>query len=194
METLDLKVLEYENDDLLNTNGFHYVGVIKTTYDQLVEIFGKPTFTDADPYEKVNAEWTIQSTVVEKDEDPDDYFYKGFTIYNWKTGYIPTEEYEWHIGGHDFEAKEIADAIFENHINTNEGQDVMITITTAVTITMCCTMFAFYFGQNLGRREKIEVIIDSMLTRLEKDGFIRTKKGKDGETELIPIKDLTNGF
>ena len=33
METLDLKVLEYENDDLLNTNGFHYVGVIKTTYD-----------------------------------------------------------------------------------------------------------------------------------------------------------------
>ena len=48
----------------------------------------------------------------------------------------------------------------------------MITITTAVTITMCCTMFAFYFGQNLGRREKIEVIIDSMLTRLEKDGFI----------------------
>ena len=48
--------------------------------------------------------------------------------------------------------------------------------------------------RNLGRREKIEVIIDSMLTRLEKDGFIRTKKGKDGETELIPIKDLTNGF
>ena len=118
---IDLKVLEYENDDLLNTNGFHYVGVIKTTYDQLVEIFGKPTFTDADPYEKVNAEWTIQSTVVEKDEDPDDYFYKGFTIYNWKTGYIPTEEYEWHIGGDDAEAKEIADAIFENHINTNEG-------------------------------------------------------------------------
>ena len=70
----------------------------------------------------------------------------------------------------------------------------MITITTAVTVTMCCTMFAFYFGQNLGRREKIVVIIDSMLTRLEKDGYIRTKKGKDGETELIPIKDLTNGF
>ncbi len=70
----------------------------------------------------------------------------------------------------------------------------MVTITTAVTITMLVTMFAFYFGQNLGRRERIEVIIDSMLTRLEKDGFIRTKKGKDGEIELIPIKDLTNGF
>ena len=121
METLDLKVLEYENDDALNTNGFHYISTIKTTYDKLVEIFGKPTYTDADPYEKVNAEWTIQSTVVEKDEDPDDYFYKGFTIYNWKTGYIPTEEYEWHVGGQDYEAHEIASAIFENHINTNEG-------------------------------------------------------------------------
>tara|TARA_B100001287_G_scaffold242039_1_gene217283 strand:- start:194 stop:586 length:393 start_codon:yes stop_codon:yes gene_type:complete len=121
METLDLKVLGYENDEDVNVNGMHYQGVIKTTYDQLVEIFGKPTYTDADPYEKVNAEWIIESKVVEKDEDPDDYFHKGFTIYNWKTGYIPTEEYEWHIGGHDFEAKEIADAIFENHINTNEG-------------------------------------------------------------------------
>ena len=55
--------------------------------------------------------------VVEKNEDPDDYFYKGFTIYNWKTGYIPTEEYEWHVGGQDYEAHEIASAIFENHIN-----------------------------------------------------------------------------
>ena len=27
-----------------------------------------------------------------------------FTIYNWKDGYIPTEEYEWHIGGYGFDA------------------------------------------------------------------------------------------
>ena len=121
METLDLKVLDYENDDALNTNGFHYISSITATYDQLVEIFGKPTYTDADPYEKVNAEWTIESKVVEKNEDPDDYFYKGFTIYNWKTGYIPTEEYEWHVGGKDYEAHEIASAIFENHINNPKG-------------------------------------------------------------------------
>ena len=193
METLDLKVLEYENDDLLNTNGFHYVGVIKTTYDQLVEIFGKPTFTDADPYEKVNAEWTIQSTVVEKDEDPDDYFYKGFTIYNWKTGYIPTEEYEWHVGGQDYEAHEIASAIFENHINKSKGQDVMVTTTVATTITMIASMFAFYYGKHLGSKASVEKIVDSMLDKMEKDGFIKTKKNSLGQTELIPIKDLTNG-
>ena len=123
METLDLKVLEYENDEYANVNGTCYQGVIKTTYDQLVEIFGKPTYTEADPYEKVNAEWTIQTKVIEKDaEYEDDDFYKVFTIYNWKTGYIPTEEYEWHVGGEDFEAKEIADAIFENGINNPKEQ------------------------------------------------------------------------
>ena len=122
METMDYKILGFENDEDANVNGTCYQGVIKTTYDQLVEIFGKPTYTEADPYEKVNAEWIIESKVVTKGDDDDDYFYKPFTIYNWKTGYIPTEEYEWHIGGHDFEAKEIADAIFENHINSkSEG-------------------------------------------------------------------------
>ena len=69
----------------------------------------------------------------------------------------------------------------------------MVTITTAVTITMIVTMFAFYFGQYLGRNDKVEVLVDSMLTRLEKDGYIKTKKNEKGETELIPIKDLTNG-
>lgn len=194
METLDLKVLEYENDEYANINGTSFQGVIKTTYDQLVEIFGKPTFTDADPYEKVNAEWTINSTVVEKDQDPDDYFYKVFTIYNWKDGRIPTEEYEWHIGGQDYEAKEIADAIFENYINKSKGQDVMVTTTVATVITMIATMFAYYFGRFVGSRDKVDIIVDSMLKRLEKDGFIRTKKGKDGEVELIKINDLTNEF
>ena len=60
--------------------------------------------------------------VVLKDDEDEDYFYKPFTIYNWKTGYIPTEEHELHIGGKDYDVKEIADAIFENHINSkSEG-------------------------------------------------------------------------
>ena len=47
METLDLKVLGFENDEYASVNGTCYQGVIKTTYDQLVEIFGKPTYTEA---------------------------------------------------------------------------------------------------------------------------------------------------
>lgn len=70
----------------------------------------------------------------------------------------------------------------------------MVTITTAVTITMVVTMFAFYFGRFIGSRDKVDILVESMLKRLEKDDFIRTRKGKDGEVELIKIKDLTNEF
>ena len=70
----------------------------------------------------------------------------------------------------------------------------MVTITTAVTITMIVTMFAFYFGKYIGSRDRVDILVESMLKRLEKDDFIRTRKGKDGEVELIPIKDLTNGI
>jgi len=72
-------------------------GYIKTTYDKLVEVLGEPTYTDADPYEKVNCEWTVM--VPQEDSSP-----VKFSIYNWKDGRIPTEEYEWHIGGYGFEA------------------------------------------------------------------------------------------
>ena len=69
----------------------------------------------------------------------------------------------------------------------------MVTITTAVTITMIVTMFAFYFGQYLGRNDKVEVLVDSMLTRLEKE-LHQNQEERKGEVELIPIKDLTNGL
>ena len=81
--------------DTINTIGTSFQGTVKTTYDNLVEVFGEPTAMDASPYEKVNAEWSVEA----KDEDN-----TVFTIYNWKDGYVPTEEYDWHIGGFDFNA------------------------------------------------------------------------------------------
>jgi len=94
-----MKILSFETD--VNMNMSSLKGTITTTYDKLVEIFGKPTYTDADPYEKVNCEWTVGA-----DTDEDDYV--KFSIYNWKTGYVPTEEYEWHIGGYGFDAVDAA--------------------------------------------------------------------------------------
>ena len=38
--------------------------------------------------------------------DTDEGFVK-FSIYNWKDGKIPTEEYEWHIGGYGFSAVDL---------------------------------------------------------------------------------------
>ena len=112
---MDIKVLGYVNDATANVNGTHLVGEITTTYDKLVEVFGDPTYTDADPYEKVNCEWTIDAKVISVDaDDEDDYFYKPFTVYCWKEGRIPTEEYSWHIGGNDYESFDIASTIINN--------------------------------------------------------------------------------
>ena len=94
-----MKIVNFDTDVDMNMSSLK--GEIKTTYDKLVEVFGKPTYTDADPYEKVNAEWTVQAETDEGD------FVK-FSIYNWKTGSIPTEEYDWHIGGYGYDAVEAA--------------------------------------------------------------------------------------
>ena len=91
--------------DSIKTVGTCFQGTVKTTFDKIVEVFGVPTFTDASPYEKVNAEWSVKA----KDKDN-----TVFTIYNWKDGFIPTDEYEWHIGGFDYNAYCVATDILDN--------------------------------------------------------------------------------
>ena len=98
--------------DTIDTIGTSYQGVVNTTYDDIVAKFGEPTYTDASPYEKVNAQWSIQFDV--PTEDGEDYDYVTATIYNWKMGYIPTEKYEWHIGGFDFEAVDLVQKVLDN--------------------------------------------------------------------------------
>lgn len=62
------------------------VGEINTTYARLVEVFGPPHITGGD---KVNSEWIIKFNTGEV-----------ATIYDWKMPYTPTDDYDWHIGGH----------------------------------------------------------------------------------------------
>ena len=51
--------------DTVDINMTSLQGTIKTTYDELIKVFGHPTMTDGDPYEKVNAQWPnrVQSTI-----------------------------------------------------------------------------------------------------------------------------------
>ena len=44
----------------------------------------------------------------------DDFDYVTATIYNWKDGYIPTEEYDWHIGGFDCEAVDCVEKVLDS--------------------------------------------------------------------------------
>lgn len=75
-------------------------GYVDASYNQLVEVFGKPTYeTGFSKTEKITTAWNLEfpSGVI-------------VTIYNWKNyeNYgkdpEPNEEYEWHVGGYDINA------------------------------------------------------------------------------------------
>lgn len=110
-----MKILNFEASDMVSVNGTSLQGHLTTTYDRLVEIFGPPQFTDANPYEKISCEWTVEAEV--QDEiDSDSTYYKNFTVYCWKYGRIPTEECEWYVGGKDFESWSVADDIINGKV------------------------------------------------------------------------------
>ena len=60
-------------------------GTVNTTYARLVEVFGVPHITGGD---KVNSEWLIKING------------QVATIYDYKEPITPTDDYDWHIGGH----------------------------------------------------------------------------------------------
>ena len=108
---------EYEVVESLGTST-SLQSYVNTTYDKLENLYGKPSFDTGDPYAKVQTEWCIQGKVFFKDEDGEiDYEYVEATVYNWKTGgSTPTDEYQWHVGGHDYEAVDFVDAIIKGKI------------------------------------------------------------------------------
>ena len=101
-----MKVLEYDVYDGFSQSGSSRQSEVTTTYDELRELFGTPSYTDADPYSKVSCEWVLNVKVLDEDdpyvESEDDYQYEQVSVYAWKYGYIPVEETQWNIGGHNY--------------------------------------------------------------------------------------------
>lgn len=107
-----MNVIEYDVYESFSKSGSCRQGEIITTYDELHNLFGTPSYTDADPYEKVSCEWVLNVKV----EDGDDSVYEQVSIYAWKYGRIPTEECQWNIGGFNYDAQEIVSTIIESGI------------------------------------------------------------------------------
>jgi hypothetical protein len=81
--------MKFTNGANINMTGLK--GEFPITFTELVEIFGRPDVGPNDrDMDKVTCEWKLQfedGTVA--------------SIYDYKVGYTPMGEYEWHIGGHD---------------------------------------------------------------------------------------------
>ena len=59
------------------------------------------------------------------------------------------------------------------------------------TIIAVLPMIAVYLaGKHWGRESFIEDVVGNLISKLDKDGFIRTETDEDGEIELIRISEV----
>lgn len=111
--------IEYEvANDFSLVNGTSLQGTVNATYSTLENLFGKPTFSTGDPYEKTQTEWVIDGKVYFTDQWGDkDFEYIKATVYNWKTGgSTPIGEYDWHVGGDSYDAVEFVREIINGQV------------------------------------------------------------------------------
>lgn len=96
-----MNVVDWEYTD--NATWSSLMGYVQTNYQHIVNVLGEPQWTDGD---KVTAEWAVLATVENEDGEEEDVL---FTIYDWKMPQTPMGDYQWHIGGHDRRAVELAE-------------------------------------------------------------------------------------
>ena len=57
-------------------------------------------------------------------------------------------------------------------------------------IALGCMVGSYYVGHFLATKNSFEPIVSGLLDKLESDGFIHTKRDKDGDKELILISEI----
>ena len=63
-------------------------------------------------------------------------------------------------------------------------------VITHTIFAAACMAATYFWGRYLSKDEILEGVVGVMLERLEKDGFIRTVEGEDGDMELVPISEI----
>ena len=63
-------------------------------------------------------------------------------------------------------------------------------VITHTIFAAACMAATYFWGRYLSKDEILEGVVGVMLERLEKDGFIRTVDGEDGDMELVPISEI----
>jgi len=100
-------------------DGTSLQGTLVASYDNLVEMFGEPTYTENDFGDgKVTCQWVVDYQINTEDGDSD---YGTFTLYDWKGNrpYLDDQEFTVHIGGKGWNDKYAALAAKEIFDNTD---------------------------------------------------------------------------
>ena len=62
--------------------------------------------------------------------------------------------------------------------------------TDSRTLLAAACMAGFYYLGRWSTRTNLTDVIESMLSKLETDGFIATKMDENGDKELVPISEV----
>mgnify|MGYP006283081463 CR=1 FL=1 len=96
--------ISFELDSTINTRGTSKKGVITTTFNHLVDTFGKPVRSKDN---SIHYEWPIRFEVP-ADNDPTETDFVIAVIYDWNLNVDPAsrpgDKIEFNIGGHNLEA------------------------------------------------------------------------------------------
>ena len=65
---------------------------------------------------------------------------------------------------------------------------------THTLLAVGCIAVAFYAGRYFAKMSVLEEIVNDVLSKLERGGFIHTKKEKDGDKELVPISEIIKKY
>lgn len=92
--------MNYKVKENFSSSGTCLQGELTASYEDLVDCFGEPQYTETSGDGKVDVEWNL--TITEPDFNEE----HSVTIYNWKDydGGLECKtnpRYEWHIGGHN---------------------------------------------------------------------------------------------
>ena len=107
---MDGEIMSFETGEHIDAAGSSKVGTVKTTYSELVEVFGQPTFKGGD---KTTSEWRISFKVYNTADD--DFDYITATIYDWKMDSTPIGQHDWHVGGYDMAAAWYVQDLLDEH-------------------------------------------------------------------------------
>lgn len=105
-----------------NSNGTSLVGYVQEDYATLVEVFGKPHYTDPSGDGKVHTEWELRFDVSYEDSWEEDGVAEEshtVTIYDWKEPNADvartTPKYHWHVGGNTRDAVDLVKKAIAEH-------------------------------------------------------------------------------
>jgi hypothetical protein len=100
----------FVNDDSGIAVGTSFKGYVTATFDELIDAFGQPTFTDNSGDDKVSTEWNLAF------HTEDDEFVA--TIYDWKcydngATCRSGNPFVWNVGGNSYESLQAVKDVLE---------------------------------------------------------------------------------